>query len=647
MHNIEKLDYVGTLKVFKNGFVFAIQARQHYRANTQIEYITDTITLSERLRDINIYGFNYYSYQAPLLYMLQRPHYTPLDVYTASIQLLRDGMILDATWKGGRPGVHLGYDLSCDLAPSMTIPGMAGHLYLPIKYFNDCMLYHEISIDDDAMCTIKDYCDYELYIMQIIALHKAPYIRGTQTLERILNMKSGALGCSCKRQAVALLQARKEPHDREFIPYPKDINILDIPKPIKDHFDKVNKSLYIYPPIKTEYELCGLKVTYGLGGLHGALKNYYTEATNNKCIEVVKVSNLLANILLKYKLLSRNIPADSKGRCDMLKKIFYGSFNINGECVDVEHSNFLLQSVIDGMWDNHSALYDPTRARAIYLYSQLLMTDLILSLSKETKGLKLLLVSTDTIIIEYDTKQIQFYEPQSAWTNNAIFTLSVGLFNKLWIKDEHNYCFETPDDYQKTYVGFHSLSDDERRRIDAISRFDGIGPDLSYGYINDGLERINNNCTCIKTAIRNYLSCGDSIKETIENLPLNTKQIIVSRTKKLETLTTYFKNVLIELPDTVRVFATTNKDCYPIFRKTKDQVVGESVPGCPDHCFVTLDILKDKRGNVLRNDIDGGISVVYEEYARDEDDPTFPVDNSYYIAKAEEWLRPFEENLNK
>jgi hypothetical protein len=656
MHNIEKPDYVGTLKVFKNGFVFAIQELWRSDESTQIEYITDAKTLKDRLSSINIHGFNYYSYQAPLLYMLQRPHYTPLDVYIASTQLQKIGHIVTATWKGGIPGIHLGYDLSSDTAPSMTIQTIAGHMGNRINYLK-IDLDAELSNSSEELHYIKKYCDYEILMLQLFVSYRHDYLDGTKSLERVLNLQSGALGCSCKQQAVALLQARKEPHDREFIPYPKTINILDMPKPIKDHFDKVNKSLYVAAPIKTEYELCGLKVTYSLGGLHGALKNYYTDATNNKVISIITLKNLLARIALDYKLLSRNVPTVGRARNEMLSRLIDSVFNVDGEIITIAHRDMLLQGIIDGMEDEHNALYDPTRARAIYLYSQLLMTDYILKLNKLAPGLKLLLVSTNKIIIEYDKTFKEDVESiyVSEYCKTGVIPYHFDIGN-LWLKNEHNYCY-----FEQRYSDTKVLKyppqqpDTTENLYTLIEDFHAVGPDLPDFVCYEIYFRLNHNAACIKRAIQRYLATGADIRETIEKLPLNTKQYIVSRTKKLEELTTYYKNAQIKLPDTVRVFATTNKDCYPIFRKTKDQVVGESVSQCPDHCFVTLDTPResyDPPGSTttkaLRNPNNGGISVLYEDFSSElNDDPQFPVDNSYYIAKAEEWLRPFEENLNK
>jgi hypothetical protein len=182
---------------------------------------------------------------------------------------------------------------------------------------------------------------------------------------------------------------------------------------------------------KIEFELCGLPVKVGLGGLHSQDKPAFHVATSQRRLLSLDVSSCYPG------LIDRNDIVPSAYRelgVDFYRSLLSQRLDIKSKvktCPDVaEQARFKIQA--DGLklclnsffgqtGNQHSSLFDPAAFVRVTLSAQLLLIDLIERLGDV--NVRTLSVNTDGLIAELDVDNTTWEQTLAAWESDTGLSL--------------------------------------------------------------------------------------------------------------------------------------------------------------------------------------------------------------------------------
>lgn len=158
-----------------------------------------------------------------------------------------------------------------------------------------------------------------------------------------------------------------------------------LPKVIVEFFDNTIDKI-----IPTTFNINGLGITYGLGGLHYAKKNW---KSNGEPVIYLDVQSMYPTIMEKYNLLSRAVKYRwtfgqwLKDRLEAKAK---------GDTELADQLKLKINSVYGNMKNPSSPLYDPSYGSSIAVLGQKVMTILVMGL--QHKGCDIINVNTDGVM---------------------------------------------------------------------------------------------------------------------------------------------------------------------------------------------------------------------------------------------------------
>jgi hypothetical protein len=141
--------------------------------------------------------------------------------------------------------------------------------------------------------------------------------------------------------------------------------------------------------VPTAIDIGGFPITYGIGGLHGAIKNY-----KGNDLMYLDVKSMYPNLMAGYHLLSRAVPDPTVYEHWLSERLRLKQM---GNPL-ADELKFKLNRVYGLMKAKWCALYDPYMASSVSVLGQIVMTILITGLQKE--GCKIVNANTDGLIIE-------------------------------------------------------------------------------------------------------------------------------------------------------------------------------------------------------------------------------------------------------
>ena len=170
--------------------------------------------------------------------------------------------------------------------------------------------------------------------------------------------------------------------------------------------------------------ICGLQVTGGNGGLHGAKAGYH-----GRDITVVDVNSMYPSIMVKYGLCPRGADAG----------IYAGLLRVRldakaaGETLRADAAKLILNATYGAMRCDWSPLYDPDRADAICKLGQSLVADL----ARQLPGV-LVQINTDGVMVAgADVDDVR--TAVEAWQTETGLTCSIERWAEIWQRDVNTY----------------------------------------------------------------------------------------------------------------------------------------------------------------------------------------------------------------
>ena len=421
--------------------------------------------------------------------------------------------------------------------------------------------YCDLSQDMDDSLTLKaifahvGWCEFEeLEMVDKLLDYRRAYLENKIELARLggLDWKQCLTMTEPQLMAVLLGASARSGFDESF-DTPACIKWDEIPKCVSEFFSSGAGGT-------CETEIGNLKVTYGQGGIHGAIPKYQSQVTDTNRLWLVDVSSMYPSMMIEYGYVSRAV-RDSQALKRLLDK------RIESKKTNPQLANALkgpLNKTYGAMRSKYNALYDPTMAFAVCIAGQLVMTMLLTRLSL-IEGLRLVQVNTDGVLIEFDATHADAVQGVlTQWQADTHLKLETTNLKYIIQKDVSNYIAQTTDNVPKLK-----------------------GAVFARGVSEVGAWKINNNMYVVSDAVARYFAVGVEPEVTINECDNPFQfQIISNVSDKYAKVIHETIKGDVELGRVNRVFATTNHKLGSLKKAKGKGKTKEQIANLPVHCMV-------------------------------------------------------------
>lgn len=324
-----------------------------------------------------------------------------------------------------------------------------------------------------------------------------------------------------------------------------------------------------------EAEIAGIKVTYGWGGCHGAIENYFDEGRLVHC----DVNSYYPSLMIQWGLLSRNSQTPEK-----FKEIYETRLALKraGKKKEQAPYKIILNSTYGASGDTYNPLYDPRQAHRVCANGQIFLTLLLEMLEGIATPFN---VNTDGIFFKIDdeSKLDIYYEKCKEWEQLTRMGLGHDKYKACFQKDVNNYIMV--------------LEDGSLERKGAVVK---------------SLSTLDNDLKIVNEAVVQYFVNGVQPEKTIQDchnmldfqkvFKLSSKYNLAMQgcTFRTEKSKKVWNGDGIYLTDrTYRVFA--NLEPTGAVYKKKDGKNPEKFANCPDNCFIYNESLQGKTTDEFPN----------------------------------------------
>ena len=182
--------------------------------------------------------------------------------------------------------------------------------------------------------------------------------------------------------------------------------------------------------------LDGLRVDFGVGGVHASLSNKVATETKRYIIRDADCASMYPNIAISNNVFPEHLGVEF---CDIYQDVYEQRKSYPKGSAENSMLKLSLNSVFGDSNNKYSNFYDPVYTMKITVNGQL---SLLLLAEKllEIKGMKLIQLNTDglTVAMLRDT-QDQYYEVCKAWEKQVGLQLEYADYSKMIIRDVNNY----------------------------------------------------------------------------------------------------------------------------------------------------------------------------------------------------------------
>ena len=399
--------------------------------------------------------------------------------------------------------------------------------------------------------TVK-YCKSDVYNTISVFLKTVNEFNAVVNLIKTFNLPASYISKTKAQLSAIILGCNRHNWNDEF-----DITIVDTLrigkyKPILDWFkgyDDYTKSF--------EYDVAGVKHTFGIGGVHGAKEKYHGKGL----LIHVDVTSYYPSLMIRYDFLTRNCAYPEK-----FKEIYDTRVALKKAGKKAEQAPYKI--VLNGTYgickDKMSSAYDPRQANNVCINGQLLLIDLIDKL-ESIRGFELIQSNTDGLIVKIPDTDSAFNQLDDIcyeWETRTGMGLGFDYIDEIWQKDVNNYIFR-----------------------DADGKLERKG-----GYVKE-LNDLDNNLPIVNKAIVDFLTAGIPIETTINTCnDLKQFQMICKASHKYKGLV-YQDRLLSER--CVRVFASKYND-GGLYKLHQNKNKPDKFPSTPTNCFIVNDDVTGK-----------------------------------------------------
>lgn len=437
----------------------------------------------------------------------------------------------------------------------------------------------DVSFDIDRPLTEAEkelnyqYCKDDVYNTALVFQNTKDSFEARIGLCKIANEPLSSLAKTQAQLAAKVLKAKKlspKQWDEEFdFDLVECVNNYSYKHPeVVDFFKNIRSTKD--PQSSLEIDLYGVPHTFALGGLHGAISNYFYDDNEETILVHADVGSMYPSIMIQWGLLSRAIP-DPKLYSDIrdlrlkykheknplqapLKLVLNSTYGMSGagKCEN-------------GKYKVLSDVYDPRRMREVCINGQLMILQLIETVCTHIPTTKLIQSNTDGVVfLVHQNDWAQFDKLVKEWEQRTRLTMEYDYTTYLAQRDVNNY------------IAVFSNGKIERKG-GAVKEPNTLDNDLPI--VSDAVVEyfINN------VRPEDYINQETSLTRFMKTYKLSGKYQGA------------IHNEVVLTDKVYRVFASrSRKD--GILYKFKDGKNPEKFAGCPDHAKIVND---DIRGETV------------------------------------------------
>lgn len=170
-------------------------------------------------------------------------------------------------------------DVMDDMQKGQSLKSIEGHLFMDIKE-TDVDFNIDRPLNEEELELTTKYCKHDVDATEKIFDLRKDYFKNKIAIGRLAGLNEvRAMGMTNAKLTAAMLKAELKPHDDERNYKYRD-NLLKeyIPQKVFDYFDRMhNPDLTdeeVFKGDKLNFKIGDCSVVIGMGGIHGAIKNY-------------------------------------------------------------------------------------------------------------------------------------------------------------------------------------------------------------------------------------------------------------------------------------------------------------------------------------------------------------------------------------
>ena len=182
----------------------------------------------------------------------------------------------------------------------------------------------------------------------------------------------------------------------------------------------------------------GVKIDYGLGGIHGAISTGVYEAKPGWTIMTSDVTSFYPNLAIKNNFAPAHLPQKEFGQ------LYEWFFEERKKIPKTDPKNYVYKIILNSTYgltgDENSFLYDPKMTMDITINGQLLLSKLAEMLSLAIPEGQPLMLNTDGLEMMIPNDKVELYlEICSKWEALTQLALEHDEYSKMIIRDVNNY----------------------------------------------------------------------------------------------------------------------------------------------------------------------------------------------------------------
>lgn len=460
-------------------------------------------------------------------------------------------------------------DIRDDTQQGLSLKAIEGHLGMSVKESS-------VPFDIDRPLTPEEkaetefYCKHDVDTAERLIDIRKDYLKNKINLGRLAGLDEvKAMGMTNAKLTAAMLSATKKPHDdeRKYV-YPDNLRKEYIPPEVFAFFDRMyDLSISDSKLFKGKFNLnigeC--PVTLGYGGIHGAIPNFFWEETEDRGIWNEDVGSYYPHLCTINGYTSRNIPSPQIYE-DILDR------RMKAKAAGDKHTANALKLVCNTTYgcllNQYNDLYDPLMGRSVCISGQLYLLELAEHCYQEIKGLRIVQLNTDGIMVECDKKDYDTLTAICAeWQSRTGFDLEEDTVIKIAQKDVNNYVEVQPGGKAKAKGGY-----------------------LVKGIAPAGAFNINNSCVIVATALKEFFVNGTPVEDTINGCDdIFQFQIIAKAGAKYKETYHVVDGVKEPVQKVNRVYATADERYGKIYKVKSEDDSTAKIEMLPEHCIIDND----------------------------------------------------------
>ncbi len=190
------------------------------------------------------------------------------------------------------------------------------------------------------------------------------------------------------------------------------------------------------------FELDGIEITCGLGGIHASRDRTVILADEHHDIVDLDVTSFYPNIAIQNRVFPAHLGPIF---CDVYTELLARRLTAPKGSPENLALKLALNSVFGSAGSAYTCFYDPAWLLAITVNGQLLILKLAEWLLA-VPGVRLIQLNTDGLTIAVPREQRETVTAVAArWSAGCLMPLETNTYSRMWIRDVNNYIAEQPD----------------------------------------------------------------------------------------------------------------------------------------------------------------------------------------------------------